>query len=97
MRVRSDPALGGGVRREPLGHVDRDDREQHENGRDDAHARRLLGSRHELASAEDAAARSRVHGRFHVELAAAAQSARLTREQVALQTEVGALMWTPAG
>ncbi|MEU8789350.1 GntR family transcriptional regulator [Streptomyces sp. NPDC048643] len=46
----------------------------------------------ELASAEDAAARSRVYGRFHVELAAAAQSARLTREQVALQTEVGALM-----
>jgi DNA-binding FadR family transcriptional regulator len=46
----------------------------------------------ELASAEDAAARSRVYGRFHVELAAAAQSARLTREQVALQTEVGALL-----
>ncbi|WP_371543851.1 FadR/GntR family transcriptional regulator [Streptomyces sp. NBC_00554] len=46
----------------------------------------------ELASAEEAAARSRVYGRFHVELAAAAQSARLTREQVALQTEVGALL-----
>ncbi|MHC3471446.1 FadR/GntR family transcriptional regulator [Streptomyces sp. 7R007] len=46
----------------------------------------------ELALAEDAAARSRVYGRFHVELAAAAQSARLTREQVALQTEVGALL-----
>lgn len=46
----------------------------------------------ELASAEDAAARSRVYGRFHVELAAAAQSARLTREQVALQTEIGALL-----
>ncbi|MCH5670604.1 FadR/GntR family transcriptional regulator [Streptomyces gilvus] len=46
----------------------------------------------ELAWAEDAAARGRVYGRFHVELAAAAQSARLTREQVALQTEVGALL-----
>ncbi|MET7390303.1 GntR family transcriptional regulator [Streptomyces sp. NPDC005534] len=46
----------------------------------------------ELSSAEDAAARGRLYGRFHVELAAAAQSARLTREQVALQTEVGALM-----
>ncbi|WP_328446146.1 GntR family transcriptional regulator [Streptomyces sp. NBC_00386] len=46
----------------------------------------------DLASAEDAAARSRVYGRFHVELAAAAQSARLTREQVVLQTEVGALL-----
>lgn len=46
----------------------------------------------ELTRAEDAAARSRVYGRFHVELAAAAQSARLTREQVALQTEIGALL-----
>lgn len=46
----------------------------------------------EFTAAEDAAARSRVYGRFHVELAAAAQSARLTREQVALQTEVGALL-----
>ncbi|MER6227202.1 FadR/GntR family transcriptional regulator [Streptomyces sp. 900105755] len=45
----------------------------------------------ELRGAPDAAARSRVYGRFHVELAAAAQSARLTREQVALQTEIGAL------
>jgi DNA-binding FadR family transcriptional regulator len=45
----------------------------------------------ELTRAGDAAARSRVYGRFHVELAAAAQSARLTREQVALQTEIGAL------
>ncbi|KUN79124.1 GntR family transcriptional regulator [Streptomyces bungoensis] len=46
----------------------------------------------ELARAADAPARSRLYGRFHVELAAAAQSARLTREQVALQSEVGALM-----
>ncbi|MFF4501473.1 FadR/GntR family transcriptional regulator [Streptomyces sp. NPDC001401] len=46
----------------------------------------------ELEQAADAAARSRVYGRFHVELAAAAQSARLTREQVALQTEIGALL-----
>ncbi|MFF5330608.1 FadR/GntR family transcriptional regulator [Streptomyces rubradiris] len=45
----------------------------------------------ELARAGDAAARGRLYGRFHVELAAAAQSARLTREQVALQGEVGAL------
>ncbi|MER6535922.1 GntR family transcriptional regulator [Streptomyces sp900105755] len=46
----------------------------------------------ELRGAPDAAARSRVYVRFHVELAAAAQSARLTREQVALQTEIGALL-----
>jgi DNA-binding FadR family transcriptional regulator len=46
----------------------------------------------ELTQAADTAARSRVYGRFHVELAAAAQSARLTREQVSLQTEIGALL-----
>ncbi|MFF8861286.1 transcriptional regulator, GntR family [Streptomyces sp. 2231.1] len=46
----------------------------------------------DLAHAGDAGARSRLYGRFHVELAAAAQSARLTREQVALQSEVGALL-----
>ncbi|MEU3522391.1 GntR family transcriptional regulator [Streptomyces sp. NPDC038707] len=45
----------------------------------------------ELAGAGDAAGRGRLYGRFHVELAAAAQSARLTREQIALQSEVGAL------
>ncbi|MFE3169176.1 FadR/GntR family transcriptional regulator [Streptomyces sp. NPDC059224] len=46
----------------------------------------------ELGKARDASARCRLYGRFQVELAAAAQSARLTREQVALQTEVGALL-----
>lgn len=52
----------------------------------------LRRSVEELAAAPEAAPRSRVYGRFHVELAAAAQSARLTREQVALQTEIGALL-----
>ncbi|MFF8593768.1 FadR/GntR family transcriptional regulator [Streptomyces sp. NPDC015220] len=52
----------------------------------------LRRSVEELAGAAEAAARGRVHGRFHVELAAAARSARLAREQVALQTEVGALL-----
>ncbi|MFJ9352039.1 FadR/GntR family transcriptional regulator [Streptomyces sp. NPDC101237] len=46
----------------------------------------------ELRGAGDASARCRLYGRFQVELAAAAQSARLTREQVALQTEMGALL-----
>ncbi|MFI1601365.1 FadR/GntR family transcriptional regulator [Streptomyces griseofuscus] len=46
----------------------------------------------ELIRAEGAAACCRLYGRFHVELAAAAQSARLTREQLALQGEVGALL-----
>ncbi|MEU6465689.1 GntR family transcriptional regulator [Streptomyces sp. NPDC046976] len=52
----------------------------------------LRRSADELIRAEDAAARGRLYGRFHVELAAAAQSTRLTREQLALQGEVGALL-----
>ena len=39
------------------------------------------------------AARWRAEGNFHLELAAAAQSARLTREEMALQSEVGMLLW----
>ncbi|MEV8093949.1 GntR family transcriptional regulator [Kitasatospora sp. NPDC085879] len=46
----------------------------------------------ELGEAADPPARSRTLGRFHVELAAAAQSARLTREAVGIQTDVGALL-----
>ncbi|CAL2066155.1 GntR family transcriptional regulator [Streptomyces sp. endophyte_N2] len=46
----------------------------------------------ELTRAQGAATCCRLYGRFHVELAAAAQSARLTREQLALQGEVGALL-----
>lgn len=38
-------------------------------------------------------ARWRAEGNFHLELAAAAQSARLTREEMALQSEVGMLLW----
>ncbi|WP_223281253.1 FadR/GntR family transcriptional regulator [Streptomyces antnestii] len=57
-----------------------------------ADLRQLQRSLAELVHAEDSGARSRVYGRFHVELAAAAQSARLTREEVTLQTEVGALL-----
>ncbi|MFB4316832.1 FadR/GntR family transcriptional regulator [Actinomadura sp. 21ATH] len=34
-------------------------------------------------------------GRFHVEVAAAAQSARLTREEIRLQSEIGPLLWLP--
>ncbi|MFB7992693.1 FadR/GntR family transcriptional regulator [Streptomyces sp. NPDC056002] len=57
-----------------------------------ADLRQLQRSLGELMDAKDSGARSRVYGRFHVELAAAAQSARLTREEVTLQTEVGALL-----
>ncbi|MEU5718120.1 GntR family transcriptional regulator [Streptomyces sp. NPDC020403] len=54
--------------------------------------RQLRRSLEELAEAEGTAARSRILGRIHVELAAAAQSPRLTREEVTFQTELGALM-----
>lgn len=50
----------------------------------------------ELERAADAGARRRAESRFHVELAAAAQSARLTRAEISLQTEVGPLLWLPA-
>jgi DNA-binding FadR family transcriptional regulator len=61
----------------------------------------LEGGVVELERATDAGARRRAESRFHVELAAAAQSPRLTRAEIALQTEVGPLLWlptaTPAG
>lgn len=46
-----------------------------------------------LAAAPDAGARRRAESRFHVELAAAAQSPRLTREVVGMQAEIGPLLW----
>ena len=49
----------------------------------------------ELERAADAGGRRRAESRFHVELAAAAQSPRLTRAEIALQTEVGPLLWLP--
>ncbi|HEV7626943.1 MAG TPA: GntR family transcriptional regulator [Streptomyces sp.] len=52
----------------------------------------LHRSLEELANATDAPARSRVHGRFHVELAAAAQSARLTREEIGIHAEIRGLL-----
>jgi DNA-binding FadR family transcriptional regulator len=54
--------------------------------------RQLHRSLEELAGATDTAVRSRVHGRFHVELAAAAQSARLTREEIGIHAEIGTLL-----
>jgi DNA-binding FadR family transcriptional regulator len=38
-------------------------------------------------------ARRQGEGNFHLELAAAAQSARLAREEMALQSEIGLLLW----
>src|SRR5690349_23151212 len=56
----------------------------------------LLDGVAELERAADPGARRRAESRFHVELAAAAQSPRLTRAEIALQTEVGPLLWLPA-
>ena len=49
----------------------------------------------ELRRAPDADARRRAESRFHVAVAAAAQSARLTREVISLQSEVGPLLGSP--
>ena len=48
-----------------------------------------------FADAPDAERRQHTDGRFHVEVAAAAQSARLTREEIRLQAEIGPLLWLP--
>lgn len=50
----------------------------------------------ELGRAPDADARRRAESRFHVDVAAAAQSPRLTREVIGLQSEVGPLLWLAA-
>ncbi|GLZ07182.1 GntR family transcriptional regulator [Actinomadura sp. NBRC 104412] len=48
-----------------------------------------------FADAVSGERRHHADGRFHVEVAAAAQSARLTREEIRLQTEIGPLLWLP--
>ncbi|MCE0761617.1 GntR family transcriptional regulator [Pseudonocardia kujensis] len=63
-------------------------------GRDDLDL--LTASVDELARAADAGSRRRAEARFHVELAAAAQSPRLTRAVIDLQSEVGSLLWLAA-
>ncbi|MFC6086668.1 FadR/GntR family transcriptional regulator [Sphaerisporangium aureirubrum] len=50
----------------------------------------------EMATATGAR-RGRVEGRFHVEVAAASQSARLTQEEIRLQADIGPLLWLPRG
>ncbi|MFT3874560.1 MAG: FCD domain-containing protein [Nocardioides sp.] len=41
--------------------------------------------------------RIRADCRFHIEVAIASQSERLTRREVALQAEVSGLLWLPVG
>ena len=54
---------------------------------------RLEEAMKDLDNATTARERRRAEGQFHVEVAAAAQSPRLTREEIRLQTEVGPLLW----
>jgi DNA-binding FadR family transcriptional regulator len=49
-----------------------------------------------LAAAGTLTERRRADARFHVEVAAAAQSPRLTREEMRLWSEAGDLVWLPA-
>ncbi|HVV10801.1 FadR/GntR family transcriptional regulator [Amycolatopsis sp.] len=57
---------------------------------------RLTLAADDLEHAKGAAA-SRAERQFHLEMAAAAQSPRLTRQEVGLQSEQGALLWLPLG
>ncbi|GLW97361.1 FCD domain-containing protein [Microtetraspora sp. NBRC 16547] len=53
----------------------------------------LWRSLDEMAAAESSAHLRRLDGRFHIEVAAASQSARLTREEIRLQADIGPLLW----
>ncbi|AQZ65421.1 GntR family transcriptional regulator [[Actinomadura] parvosata subsp. kistnae] len=47
------------------------------------------------AAADHGAVLRRLDGRFHIEVAAASQSARLTQEEIRLQADIGPLLWLP--
>lgn len=59
--------------------------------------RRLFGLTEQLGSATTLGDRIRADCRFHIEVAVASQSARLTRREVGLQAEVSGLLWLPLG
>jgi DNA-binding FadR family transcriptional regulator len=58
---------------------------------------RLAGHVERLAGAVTDAERRAADARFHVELAATTRSLRLTRAEMELQTEAGALVWLASG
>ena len=60
-----------------------------------ANVRRLLHLVEQLAAAKGVGARIRADSRFHLEVAMASQSERLTRLEVSLQAELTALLWLP--
>ncbi|MFE7530657.1 FadR/GntR family transcriptional regulator [Kitasatospora sp. NPDC057542] len=57
---------------------------------------RLTRLVHDLRDAAGPAEQRRADARFHIELAVAAQSVRLTQLAVRLQAELGPLLWLPA-
>lgn len=59
--------------------------------------RQLFVFTEELRVAGTLGARVRADSRFHIELAIAAQSERLTRQEVRLQAEVCGMLWLPSG
>jgi len=61
------------------------------------HITRLSELVDQLATATTVGERRRADGRFHIEIAAAAQSTRLTRQSIDLQGEIGELLWIPFG
>jgi DNA-binding FadR family transcriptional regulator len=56
---------------------------------------RLTAHIDHLIAAKSMAARRKADGRFHIEIAAAAQSVRLTRAEMQIQAEIGDLLWLP--
>jgi DNA-binding FadR family transcriptional regulator len=57
--------------------------------------RRLFALTEQLGSAGSLGDQVRADCRFHIELAVASQSARLTRREVSLQAEVSGMLWLP--
>lgn len=57
--------------------------------------RRLVTLAERVATATGASDRARADSRFHIEVAVAAASERLTRAEVSLQAELGGLLWPP--
>jgi GntR family transcriptional regulator, transcriptional repressor for pyruvate dehydrogenase complex len=60
-----------------------------------ASVRRLHALVHQLSGATSLGSRIRADSRFHIEVAIASQSERLTRLEVELQTQLGELLWLP--
>ena len=57
--------------------------------------RRLLALADQLADSPTTGARIMADSRFHIEVAQASQSERLTRLEVGLQTQLGEVLWLP--